>query len=88
MRHTLRFCCASDSLCEGAFQGITLMEEYIPAKISDVRREHGSPADYDYKNVAIVASAWLLFYVLMLSGLLSNQDRDLLASISDVLAQN
>ena len=64
------------------------MEEFIPAKVSDVRRNQGSPADYDYKNVVVVASAWLLFYVVMLSGLLNNQGRDLLASISDLLAQN
>ena len=64
------------------------MEDFIPAKVSDVRRNQGSPADYDYKNVVVVASAWLLFYVVMLSGLLNNQGRDLLASISDLLAQN
>jgi hypothetical protein len=37
------------------------MEDFVPVKISDVRRKYGSPADYDYKNVVIVASTWLLF---------------------------
>jgi hypothetical protein len=64
------------------------MEGFIPAKVSDVRRNQGSPADYDYKNVVVIASAWLLFYVVMLSGLVSNQGRNLMASISDVLTQN
>jgi hypothetical protein len=45
------------------------MEDFMPAKISDVRRKQGSSADYDYKNVVVVASAWLVFYVMMLSGL-------------------
>lgn len=64
------------------------MEDFIPAKISDVRRNQGSPIDHDYKGVVVVASAWLLFYVVMLSGLLTNQGRDILAGISDLLAQN
>jgi hypothetical protein len=64
------------------------MEEFIPAKFLAVRRNQGSPADYEYKNVVVVASAWLFLYVVMLSGLLNNQGRDLLASISDLLAQN
>jgi hypothetical protein len=64
------------------------MEDFIPAKVPIVRRNQGSPADFDYKNVVVVASAWLLFYVVMLSGLLNNQGRDFLASISDLLAQN
>ena len=64
------------------------MEEYIPAKSSNVQRKQGSAADYDYKNMVVVASAWLLFYVVMLSGLGSNQGRNLVASITDVLAQN
>jgi hypothetical protein len=64
------------------------MEDFIPTKFPDVRRNQGSSADYDYKNVVVVASAWLLFYVVMLSGLLNNQGRDLLASISGLLAQN
>ena len=57
------------------------MEDFIPAKVPDVRRNQGSPADYDYKNVLVVASAWLLFYVVMLSGLMNNHGRDLLANI-------
>ena len=64
------------------------MEDFIPAKVSDDRRNQGSPADYGYKNVVVVASVWLLFYVVMLSGLGSNQGRNLVASITDVLAQN
>jgi hypothetical protein len=64
------------------------MEEFILAKFSAGRRNQGSPADYDYKNVVVVASTWLFFYVVMLGGLLSNQGRDIMASISDLLAQN
>ena len=64
------------------------MEDFIPAKVLDVQRKQGSAADYDYKNVVVVASVWLLFYVVMLSGLGSNQGRNLVASITDVLAQN
>jgi hypothetical protein len=64
------------------------MEDFTPAKFPDVRRNQGSPADYEYKNVVVVASAWLLFYVVMLSGLLNNQGRDILTSIFVVLAQN
>ena len=63
------------------------MEDFIPAIVSDARRNQGSPADYDYKNVVVVASVWLLFYVVMLSGLGSNQGRNYVASITDVLAQ-
>jgi hypothetical protein len=64
------------------------MEDYVPGIISDGHRKHGVPAEYDYKNVVVVASVWLLFYVAMLSGLLDNRGRDFLASISDLLAQN
>ena len=64
------------------------MEDFILAKFQNVRRHQGSPADYDYKNVVVVASVWLLLYVVMLSGLLSNDGRELLASITNLLAQN
>ena len=64
------------------------MEDFISAKIPNVRRHQSSPADYDFKNVVVVAGVWLLFYVVMLSGLLSNDGRELLASITDLLAQN
>ena len=64
------------------------MEDYVSGKISDERRKHGRLAEYDYKNVVVVASVWLLFYVAMLSGLLDNRGRDFLASVSDLLAQN
>jgi hypothetical protein len=64
------------------------MEAFIPAKFSDVRRHQGSSADYDYKNVVVVASVWLLLYVVMLGGLLSNDGRELLASVTDLLAHN
>jgi hypothetical protein len=70
------------------WQGRLLMEDFIPAKFPDVRRNQGCTTYFDYKNVVVVAGVWLLFYVVMLSGLLSNQGRDLLASISNVLAQN
>jgi hypothetical protein len=62
------------------------MEDFTPAKFTDVRRNRGSSADVDYKNVMVVASAWLVLYVAMLSGLLSNQGRELLASVA-LLAQ-
>lgn len=57
------------------------MEDFIPAKFSDAHRKQGLPVDHDCKNVVIVASAWLLFYVVMLSGLMNNHGRDLLANI-------
>jgi hypothetical protein len=61
------------------------MEEYIPAKSSNVQRKQGSAADYDYKNMVVVASAWLLFYVVMLSGLVSNQDPESMASVATLI---
>jgi hypothetical protein len=64
------------------------MEEYFSGKISNGRLKQGLPVEHDCKNVVVVASAWLLFYVVMLSGLLSSRGRDLLASAFDVLAQN
>jgi hypothetical protein len=64
------------------------MEDYISKKISDGRRKQGRLAEYDYKNVVVVASVWLLFYVTMLGGLLDNRGREFLASVSDLLAQN
>jgi hypothetical protein len=64
------------------------MEDYVPGKISAGHRQQGRFAEYDYKNVVVVASVWLLFYVAMLSGLLDNRGRDFLASVSDLLAQN
>jgi len=57
------------------------MDDFIPVKTSDVRRNHGAPADYDYKNVVVVASSWLLFYFVMLTGLLGNQGQAPLANI-------
>jgi hypothetical protein len=57
------------------------MEEFISTKNMDVRRKQGMSADYDFKNVMVVASAWLLFYVVMLAGLLNNQARESMASI-------
>ena len=61
------------------------MEDFIPAKVSDDRRNQGSPADYGYKNVVVVASVWLLFYVVMLSGLVSNQDPESMASVATLI---
>ena len=63
------------------------MEDFMPAKISKGRCKQGVPAEYDCKNVVVVASAWLLFYVVMLGGLLDNRGRELLASVSDLLLQ-
>ena len=37
------------------------MEDFIPAKVSDVQRKQGSAADYDYKNVVVVASVCYYF---------------------------
>ena len=64
------------------------MEDFISTKNADARRKQGMSADYNFKSVMVVASAWLLLYVVMLSGLLDNRGRDLLASVSDLLAQN
>ena len=57
------------------------MEDFISTKNVDVRRKQGMSSDYDFKGVMLVASVWLLFYVVMISGLLSNQGREGLASI-------
>ncbi len=58
------------------------MEDFTPAKFTHVRRNRGSSADVDYKNVMVVAGAWLALYVVMLGGLLTNQGRDFLASVA------
>ena len=64
------------------------MEDYVPKNISDGRRKQGRLAEYDYKNVVVIASVWLLFYVAMLRGLLDNQGRIFLARVTNLLAQN
>jgi hypothetical protein len=61
------------------------MEDFIPTKNVDVRRKQGLSADYDFKGAMLVASVWLLFYVVMLSGLLGNQGRESLASIGTLV---
>ena len=56
--------------------------------------EHGEPAverrrhkqqDYDHTGVVVMASAWLLLYGLMFSGLTFKHGAEALASISVVL---
>jgi hypothetical protein len=42
------------------------MEDLISTKNVDVRRKQGMSPDYDFKSVMLVASVWLLFYVVML----------------------
>jgi hypothetical protein len=42
------------------------MEDFIPTKNVDVRRKQGLSADYDFKGAMLVASVWLLFYVVVL----------------------
>ena len=61
------------------------MEDFISTKNVDVRRKQGMSSDYDFKGVMLVASVWLLFYVVMLSGLLGNQGRESLASIGTLV---
>ena len=48
------------------------------------RRRHEQPG-YDHKGVVVVASAWLLLYVLLFSGLTIKHGAEVLASISEVL---
>jgi hypothetical protein len=57
------------------------MEDLTPVKNTDVRRKQGMSANYDFKGVMVVASAWLLFYVVMLTGLLNDQARESVASV-------
>ena len=64
------------------------MKDFMPARTTSVRRNQETPVDHDYKGVVVVASAWLLFYAVMLSGLLTERGRDLLASISDLLGRS
>lgn len=64
------------------------MEDYMPVNYAGVRRKRGLLVDDDYKNVVVVASAWLLFYGAMFSGLLADQSRGLLARIYEIFAQN
>jgi hypothetical protein len=61
------------------------MEDFILAKNADVQRKRELSADYDFKNVVVVASVWLLLYFVMLSGLLNNQGQELLASIETLV---
>jgi len=62
------------------------MEDFIPAKNADVRRKQAMPADCDFKNVMVVASVWLLFYAVMLSGVFSNEPREGLASVATLVS--
>jgi hypothetical protein len=64
------------------------MEEIIVKKEAGVQAKQDVSTYYDFKSVMVVASAWLLFYVAMLCGLLTDHGRDVLASVSDLLARN
>lgn len=67
-------------------EGAPLMEEHIPAKNADVRRKKAMSADYDFKNVMVVASVWLFLYAVMLADVFSNEHREGLASIATLVS--